>query len=70
MNKVRFAGRVVTASLATALIAQAAYATGLADLSASIDKTDILAGFMAIALLIGAILASRMGIRKVLGMIK
>lgn len=70
MNKVRFAGRVVTASLATALVAQGAYATGLSDLAASIDKTDILAGFMAIALLIGAILASRMGIRKVLGMIK
>lgn len=70
MNKVRLAGRVVTASLATALIAQGAYATGLADLSASIDKTDIIAGFMAIALLLGAVLASRMGIRKVLGMIK
>lgn len=71
MKKVRFAGRVVTASLATALVAQSAFAAGgLADLSASIDKTDIIAGFMAIALLLGAVLASRMGIRKVLGMIK
>lgn len=70
MNKVRFAGRVVTASLASALIAQGAYAAGLADLGGSIDKTDIIAGFMAVALLLGAVLASRMGIRKVLGMIK
>lgn len=70
MNKVRFAGRVVTASLATALVAQSASAAGLADLAASVDKTEIIAGFMAIALLLGAVLASRMGIRKVLGMIK
>lgn len=70
MNKVRFAGRVVTASLATALIAQGAYATGLADLGVGIDKTDIIAGMMAVALLVAGILAARMGIRKVLGMIK
>lgn len=70
MKKVRFAGRVVTASLATALVAQSASAAGLADLAASVDKTEIIAGFMAVALLIGAVLASRMGIRKVLGMIK
>lgn len=70
MNKVRFAGRVVTASLATALVAQSASAAGLADLAASVDKVEIIAGFMAIALLLGAVLASRMGIRKVLGMIK
>lgn len=61
------AGVVVAGS---ALVAQASYAEGMADLAAGIDKTDILAGFTAVALLLAAILAARMGIRKVLGMIK
>lgn len=57
------------ASLA-AFVSANAQAAGLADLAAGIDKTDILAGLTAVALVIAAVLASRMGIRKVLGMIK
>lgn len=60
-------GAVVTAS---AMVAQSTYAAGLADLAAGIDSTDILAGFTAVALLLAGILAARMGIRKVLGLIK
>ena len=52
------------------VVAAPTYAVGLADLAASIDKVDILAGFTAVGLLLGAVLAARMGIRKVLGMIK
>lgn len=70
MQKMKLAGRVVTASLALALVSQATYAVGLADLAASIDTVDILAGFTAVALLIGAVLAGRMGIKKVLGLIR
>jgi hypothetical protein len=62
--------RVAVVAASTALVAQQTYAVGLADLAASIDTVDILAGFTAVALLIGAVLAGRMGIRKVLGMIK
>lgn len=53
-----------------AFVATNAQAAGLADLAAGIDSADILAGFTAVALLIAGILAARMGIRKVLGMIK
>jgi hypothetical protein len=52
------------------IVAAPTYAVGLADLAGAIDTVDILAGFTAVALLIGAVLAARMGIRKVLGMIK
>lgn len=70
MKQLKTAFQGLTAAGLSSFIAANASAAGLSDLAASIDKTDILAGFMAIALLIGAILASRMGIRKVLGMIK
>ncbi|MGX5724803.1 hypothetical protein ACWKWZ_07180 [Metapseudomonas otitidis] len=66
----RFLKSLAGASLMTAVVAQSAHATGLADLAAGIDKADIIAGFVAVALLIAAILASRMGIKKVLGMIR
>jgi hypothetical protein len=62
--------RVAVVAGSTALLAQQTYAVGLADLAASVDTVDILAGFTAVALLLGAVLAARMGIRKVLGMIK
>jgi hypothetical protein len=62
--------RVAVLAVSTALLAQQTYAVGLADLAASVDTVDILAGFTAVALLLGAVLAARMGIRKVLGMIK
>ncbi|NAZ11096.1 hypothetical protein GT022_20630, partial [Agaribacter marinus] len=52
------------------VLASQTYAAGLADLAAGIDKTDIVAGFTAVALILAAVLAARMGIRKVLGMIK
>ena len=61
------AGGVVAAS---AVVAAPTYAAGLADLAGGIDSTDILAGFTAVALIIAGVLAARMGIRKVLGMIK
>ena len=63
-----FAGMSVAAL--TTFVAANAQAAGLADMAAGIDKTDILAGLTAVGLLIAAVLAGRMGIRKVLGMIK
>lgn len=63
-----FAGMSV--ATLTAFVAANAQAAGLADMAAGIDKTDILAGLTAVGLLIAAVLAGRMGIRKVLGMIK
>jgi len=63
-----FAGMSV--ATLTAFVAANAQAAGLADLAAGIDKADILAGLTAVALIIAAVLAARMGIRKVLGMIK
>ena len=63
-----FAGMSV--ATLTAFVAANAQAAGLADLAAGIDKTDILSGMTAVALLIAGVLAARMGIRKVLGMIK
>lgn len=69
-RKVRqFGSRAVFIS-GSALVASSAHAEGLADLAAGIDKADILAGLTAVALIIAAILAARLGIRKVLGMIK
>lgn len=67
----RYMKHIAGSTLAVALMAsQSAQAAGLADLAASIDTVDIIAGFTAIALLLGAVLAARMGIRKVLGLIK
>jgi len=63
-----FAGMSV--ATLTAFVAANAQAAGLADMAAGIDKADILAGLTAVGLLIAAVLAGRMGIRKVLGMIK
>lgn len=54
----------------TAFLAAPIYAVGLADLAAGIDAADIGAGLTAVALLVSGVLATRMGIRKVLGMIK
>ncbi|MCY1306287.1 hypothetical protein D9M70_561420 [compost metagenome] len=57
-------------SVAMAVLATGAQAEGLADLAAGIDKTDIVAGLIAIALLIGGALGARKGIRMVLSLIK
>lgn len=62
--------RVALVTVSTGVLASQTYAAGLADLAAGIDKTDIVAGFTAVALILAAVLAARMGIRKVLGMIK
>lgn len=62
--------RVAVVTASTAVLASQTYAAGLADLAAGIDETDILAGFTAVALILASVLAARMGIRKVLGMIK
>lgn len=69
----RAASVTVTAAVGSgvmAVVAAPTYAVGLADLAASIDTVDILAGFTAVALLLGAVLAGRMGIKKVLGLIR
>lgn len=70
MKQLKTAFQGLTAAGLSSFIAANASAAGMADLAAGIDQTDIIAGFMAVALLIAAVLASRMGIRKVLGMIK
>lgn len=68
MLKKLFAGMSV--ATLSAFVAANAQAAGLADMAAGIDKTDIIAGLTAVALLIAGVLAARMGLRKVLGMIK
>lgn len=70
MKKVKYAGQVVTASLASALIAQSAFAAGYADITAAVDVADVIVGFFAVAAVIATALVTRMGIRKVLGMIR
>ena len=69
MQSNRFLKSLAGAGVLMAVASQS-YATGLSDLAAGIDKVDILAGLTAVGLLIAAVLAGRMGIRKVLGMIK
>jgi len=61
---------VALVTVFTGVLASQTYAACLADLAAGIDQTDIVAGFTAVALILAAVLAARMGIRKVLGMIK
>lgn len=70
MFKLSRAVKAASAATLLAFVAANAQAAGLADLAGGIDSADILAGLTAVALLIAAILAARMGIRKVLGMIK
>jgi hypothetical protein len=62
--------RVAVVAVPAIAMSTGVYAEGLADLAGAVDTADILAGFTAVALLLGAVLAARMGIRKVLGMIK
>ncbi|MDT4841181.1 hypothetical protein D3C80_429700 [compost metagenome] len=66
----RFLKSLAGAGVATAVLSQQAYAEGLADMAAGIDKTDILAGLTAVGLILCAIAAGIMGIRKVKGLIK
>lgn len=70
MFGIKKAVAAMSAASLMAFVSANAQAAGLADLAAGIDKTDIIAGFTAVALIIAAVLAARMGIRKVLGMIK
>lgn len=69
MHSKRFLKSAAGVGVAMALSAQS-QAAGLADLAGGIDSADILAGLTAVALIIAGVLAARMGIRKVLGMIK
>lgn len=69
MKSVRFLKSAAGVGVAMAISAQS-QAAGLADLAAGIESADILAGLTAVALVIAGVLAARMGIRKVLGMIK
>lgn len=69
MKMVRVAGRFVTVSLASALVAQSAFAD-YADITAAVSVADVIVGFFAVASVIATALVARMGIRKVLGMIR
>lgn len=69
MKMVRVAGRFVTVSLASALVAQSAFAD-YADITAAVSVADVIVGFFAVAAVIATALVARMGIRKVLGMIR
>lgn len=60
----------MTVASMLAFISANAQAAGYADLAGGIDKVDIIAGLTAVCLLIAGVLAARMGMRKVLGMIK
>ncbi|MCY1279469.1 hypothetical protein D9M68_328030 [compost metagenome] len=70
MFKIKRALAGLSAAGLAAFVSANASAAGLADLAAGIDTADITAGLTAIALLIAGILAARLGIRKVLSMIK
>ncbi|MOA40406.1 hypothetical protein D3C78_1622800 [compost metagenome] len=69
MQSKRFLKSLGAASLLVAVSAQS-HAAGLADLAGGLNEADITAGMTAVALVIAGVLAARMGIRKVLGMIK
>lgn len=62
--------RVALVTVSTGVLASQTYAAGLADLAAGVDQTDIIAGMTAVSLIVAGVLAARMGIRKVLSMIK
>ncbi|MNZ46188.1 hypothetical protein D3C78_638630 [compost metagenome] len=69
MQMKRFLKSAAGASLLLGVAAQS-HAAGLADLAGGLNEADITAGMTAVALVIAGVLAARMGIRKVLGMIK
>lgn len=70
MRFFKTASNAVLALSVSAVVAAPTYATGLADMAAGIDKADVVAGLTAAGLLIAGIAAARMGIRKVIGMIR
>jgi adenine/guanine phosphoribosyltransferase-like PRPP-binding protein len=70
MHKLKTLFQAGATAVTLAVVSAPTYAAGLADMAAGVDKTDIIAGLTAIGLLIAAIAAGRMGIRKVIGMIK
>lgn len=70
MFQLKRVSQVALVSVAMAVLASGAQAEGLPDLAAGVDKTDIVAGLIAIALLIGGALGARKGIRMVLSLIK
>ena len=70
MFKLKTLFQAGAAAVTLAVVSAPTYATGLADMAAGVDKMDVIAGLTAVGLLIAAIAAGRMGIRKVIGMIK
>jgi len=69
-NCKKYGAGVVAFTVVTAPLTSMTYATGLADMAAGIDKADVVAGLTAAGLLIAGIAAARMGIRKVIGIIR
>lgn len=73
MHKVRFAGRVVTASLAAALVSQTAFAAGGPDYSvitAGIDWASVIVGILAVAGLLVGLYGAVKGARILIGMVR
>lgn len=72
MQKVRFAGRVVTAALASALVAQAAFAAGpdYTTITAGIDWASVITGILAVAGLLVGLYGAVKGARILIGMVR
>lgn len=72
MNKVRFAGRVVTASLAAALVSQTAFAAGpdYSVITAGIDWASVIVGILAVAGLLVGLYGAVKGARILIGMVR
>lgn len=65
----RFGGRFAAVGAVASVAAAPAFAT-YEDITSAVSPTDVITGVFAIAAVIAGILAVRMGVRKVLSMIK
>jgi len=65
----RFGGRFAGAVAVSAVAAAPAFAD-YGDITGSVSSGDVITGIFAIGAVLGAILAVRMGVKKVLGMIR
>lgn len=63
-------GAPILVGVSVLAASQASFAAGLSDITAAVSGADAIAGITAVAVVIGGILAIRMGARKILGMIK
>lgn len=70
MNKLKKLFAVAVPVVAASVVSVSAQAAGLADITDGLSVTDVLAGIVAVATLVGGVLMLRMGAKKVLGMIK